>query len=930
MKIQNTKPNCVLYATGSKLAFLDLETGVADLFSLLTEKKEATKVLKGKKPLLCFAPDILAKIKNNFGLEFDIYFDILQLHAFLFPTSFISPSIKGLCGFYKIDYQDDITKDIASVFSAYNKMLGFVAKTNDNSIEPIARYMIKDNWVFSSIILNAMQKSLKYNKTDAKFLEVWQNIPKVEKNFLKDEFTFSPLAEESSQEEFENILQSQNHAKRPKQEYYLKNTKKIFESFDKEEINTVLAQAETGTGKTLAYLSNAIAFAKQNNFPVVFSTYTIVLQNQILKQMQKLAQKGIIKKQDIVVRKGKENYVCLLNYKSILGVNFKRSSIANGFLARWLLYTKDGDFKNGDFISWLKILIDNNIIYSITDQEGQCIGKSCPFYDKCYIEHIKNKSLTAKYLIVNHATLLSNLETLNKLSNIYVIDEAHHLLSAADSNLSDILSIKNSYFLRKWMFGSSDLIANNKAGLDLRFKDILSDGSLEKVEQIKDIFHNLLPSSSDANTILMQVKNGFASTFLDSFFAKMFEYIQELSKESDKTNFYSLQSNLNAEISQEFKEVIESLLQEFDKASLLISSTINDIEATKEDMKSLFDGLYQDKENDAKKKLEEDIFKCGSLSQGLANCVTTFFVWKRMIKASFLNKEQEVEDKKVFSFVGLIEKEQGVVKDICLQRVFKDPGYALSQSFFAKHGKNVLLTSATLKSPLQKEDKLANKYGLYDDSTIKKKQFFIDSDFNYKENSLVLIVNDYTYKSSVLEKSLAMKDLIKASNGGALALFTSINRLKESYKLLNNSFEKENINFYAQHVNKQELYSLMHMFKEDENSCLLGTDAIRDGIDIPGNSLRMVIYEKVPWQNKTVLLQDRKEYFGKSYEDDIICAHLKQAFGRLIRSKDDKGVFVMLDSMFPSRYKVSFPENVTVKHVSLTDALFHIKDFFKK
>ncbi len=922
------RPNCALHLHNNTLVLFNLETG--EVASLSLQDSNLSTLLNGKKPLLCFAPHILEQVKNACNVSFSYYFDILELHGFLFPTAFISPTLQGVCNFYKIKYKHNELKDVVSLYTAYNKMLSFVVKSQDNTIEKIARHMLKDNWAFAPILLNELNASFKQTKQDSSALEVWNNLKKVEINTLREDFAFNPLSAKQSEQSIENILTANNHGKRQKQDFYIKETLPIFQEFNESGINAVLAQAETGTGKTIAYLANAIEFAKGSNFPVIFSTYTIVLQNQIVKQMQELASKGIIKKDDIVVRKGRENYVCLLNYKTILDTRFKKSSIASGFLARWLLYTKDGDFKNGDFISWLKTLIDNNIIYGVTDQEGQCIAKACPFYNKCYIEHVKNKSLKAKYLIVNHATLLSNLESIGKLSKIYIVDEAHHLLATADSILSDSLSIKNSLFLQKWLFGSNDLFANNKVGLEFRFKDILTDKDLEKVNELKEVFAEFLPSTFDANLLLKQGSiKGRNNTILDNFFISLFEYIVSFNKDH-KQSFYSMQSSLGFNIENSFKEDIENVFNCLNKACLIIESLNASVEHTKDEIKSLIESVYSQREGDAKKKLEDDVFKCSSLILGFTKCLNTLSLWRSMLKSCFVEQDKSLEDKKHYSFFGLIEKENGVIKDISVNRVFKDPGFALANSMFLGNYKNFLLTSATLKSPLQHESSLIAKYGLNNDEFIKTKQFFIDSDFNYKENSLVLIINDFNKASSVLEKTYAIKDLITASNGGALALFTSISRLKQSYEILSKLLQGDNLSVLAQHVNKQELYSLLQMFKEDTNSTLLGTDAIRDGIDIPGNSLRMLIYEKVPWQTKTVLLKDRKELFGKTYEDNIVCSHLKQAFGRLIRNKNDKGVFVMLDSSFPSKYKASFPKGVQIKHVSLADAVLAVNSFFGK
>ena len=113
------------------------------------------------------------------------------------------------------------------------------------------------------------------------------------------------------------------------------------------------------------------------------------------------------------------------------------------------------------------------------------------------------------------------------------------------------------------------------------------------------------------------------------------------------------------------------------------------------------------------------------------------------------------------------------------------------------------------------------------------------------------------------------------------------------------------------------------------DSCLLGTDAIRDGVDIPGESLRLIVFDRVPWPRPTILHKARRNLYGRKEYDDMITAQkLRQAFGRLIRTSQDKGVFVMLDPMLPSRLYAAFPENVEIVKCSLQEAVDQIKDFF--
>ncbi|MEC7701298.1 MAG: helicase C-terminal domain-containing protein, partial [Pseudomonadota bacterium] len=116
----------------------------------------------------------------------------------------------------------------------------------------------------------------------------------------------------------------------------------------------------------------------------------------------------------------------------------------------------------------------------------------------------------------------------------------------------------------------------------------------------------------------------------------------------------------------------------------------------------------------------------------------------------------------------------------------------------------------------------------------------------------------------------------------------------------------------------------------EPNSCLLGTDAVRDGVDIPGDSLRLLVYDRVPWPRPDLLHKARREAFGQRvYDERSARMKIKQAYGRLIRHENDKGVFVMLDSALPTRLTKAFPEGVEVQRIGIAEATKIIEKFLQ-
>jgi ATP-dependent DNA helicase DinG len=97
---------------------------------------------------------------------------------------------------------------------------------------------------------------------------------------------------------------------------------------------------------------------------------------------------------------------------------------------------------------------------------------------------------------------------------------------------------------------------------------------------------------------------------------------------------------------------------------------------------------------------------------------------------------------------------------------------------------------------------------------------------------------------------------------------------------------------------------------------------------VPGDALRLIVFDRVPWPRPDLLHRARKMAFGgTAYEDQLTRLKLKQAFGRLIRRADDRGVFVLLDKAMPSRLLTAFPAEVTIERIGLKDAIGRVGGF---
>jgi len=233
------------------------------------------------------------------------------------------------------------------------------------------------------------------------------------------------------------------------------------------------------------------------------------------------------------------------------------------------------------------------------------------------------------------------------------------------------------------------------------------------------------------------------------------------------------------------------------------------------------------------------------------------------------------------------------------------------------HG--VMMTSATLRDGEDWSSAVQRSGAPHLD--VNPRLFGANSPFDYANQAEVLIVTDVP-KGDIPALAAAYGRLIEASGGGVLGLFTAIRRLRAVYGRIADRLARSGLALFAQHVDPIDTGTLVDIFRDDPRASLLGTDALRDGVDVPGHSLRLVVMEQVPWPKPSILHRARRLAGGGSaFDDRIIRARLAQAFGRLIRSSGDKGHFVVLSSAFPSRLLSAFPAGTPIRRVTLDVAL---------
>ena len=166
------------------------------------------------------------------------------------------------------------------------------------------------------------------------------------------------------------------------------------------EPNMLLAEAGTGIGKTLAYLAPASLWAERAQAGRCgCRPYTKALQRQL--DAEGRAARSPTRRSArsaSSIRKGRENYLCLLNLEDAMQGAFSgRAAVLAQLVGRWAAYSKDGDMVGGDLPGWLPSLFRRAGAAALTDRRGECVYAGCPHYRKCFIERAERAGREADH-----------------------------------------------------------------------------------------------------------------------------------------------------------------------------------------------------------------------------------------------------------------------------------------------------------------------------------------------------------------------------------------------------------------------------------------------------------------------------------------------------------------------------------------------------
>ncbi|MEO5774889.1 MAG: ATP-dependent DNA helicase [Sphingomicrobium sp.] len=658
--------------------------------------------------------------------------------------------------------------------------------------------------------------------------------------------------------------------------------------------NVVLAEAGTGIGKTLAYIAPSSLWAEASGGTVWISTFTKALQRQLDAEGPRLFANPEERAKRIVVRKGRENYLCLLNLEDALqGAFTGRAAVLAQLVGRWAAYSKDGDMVGGDLPGWLPTLFRRAGATALTDRRGECVYAGCPHYRRCFIERAERAGREADLVIANHALVMINAARAREdAPSRIVFDEGHHLFDAADSTFAVTFGGQDAIEMRRWIVGPEGRSRGRRRGLAARLMDVASyDEEGARALDAAVEAARALPSEGWLSRIAEGSPFGAGEALLAE--VRSMVYARAKAQEAG----YGLETEL--------AEPDGALVSRAAVALEGLEALLKPLAALERRLDAVLGDAPDWLDAQARARVEGAI-------RGLR--------WRRETLSAWIGLLARIGGSADPDFVDwlAIERVDGREYDVAIHRRWLDPTRPLASAVMST-ADGVLVTSATLTGGDGWPAAEARTGALH--LPVPAQRFEAQSPFDYARAAEVLIVTDVK-QGDTAALAGAYARLIEAAGGGALGLFTAIQRLKTVHARIADRLARAGLPLLAQHVDPMDAGTLVDIFRDDPKASLLGTDALRDGVDVPGDSLRLVVLERVPWPRPTVLHGARRMASGgTAYDDRTVRARLAQAFGRLIRRQGDTGTFVILSAAMPSRLLSAFPPGVQVRRVKLDEAI---------
>jgi DNA polymerase-3 subunit epsilon/ATP-dependent DNA helicase DinG len=621
----------------------------------------------------------------------------------------------------------------------------------------------------------------------------------------------------------------------------------------------LLVEAGTGTGKSMAYLIPAALYAVQNNTRVVISTNTINLQDQLINKDIPDLRTALGIDLRAVVLKGRSNYLCPRRLESLRrrGPETADEMRVLGKVLVWLEATQTGDRSELN----LNGPAEREIWGRLSAEDEGCNTENCVKRTggNCPFQRVRQAAQGAHLLIVNHALLLADVATGNRVLPDYqhlIVDEAHHLEEAVTSALSYRVTQADIERLLRELGGPN---AGALGWLLSATQDLLSPDEYASL-------HYLVERTTD---LAFRFDN-----LVNQYFYGVSQFLNE-QREGRQMSLYTYQERiLPATRTLPAWSDVEFAWEETGQT---LRSLLEHLARLVQGVGEILDGLAEE---------DEELFGV------LSNLLRRFNEFYENIQALVFQPDGER--------VYWAEVQPSGFR-VALNAAPLHIGPMMQKNLWNEKS-TIILTSATLTAAGE-FDYLRGR--LYAEEAYEQA---LGSPFDYESSTLLYLVNDipepgdrHGHQRAV---EMGLINLCKATGGKALVLFTSYDQLKRTSQAIGPVLAREDILVYEQGEGASP-HSLLETFRSSERAVLLGTRAFWEGVDVPGEALSLLVIVKLPFDVPTdPIVAARSETFEDpfyQYSLPEAILRFRQGFGRLIRTQYDRGVVVLFDRRIISK-----------------------------
>ena len=608
----------------------------------------------------------------------------------------------------------------------------------------------------------------------------------------------------------------------------------------------LIVEAGTGVGKSLAYLVPAALHAMRQRTRVIVSTNTINLQEQLVKKDLGIVA-GILRALDPEAKplrssqlKGRANYLCFRRWSHAIASAQpdQREASLLGKLLVWLQDTEDGDR------SELALGRDQAIFTRFSAQGAA----GCPAQDgPCFLRRARTQAATSDVVVINHAMLMSDIAMGGGLlpdHDVLIIDEAHHLQDAATRHLG--ISVRQNQLSADLAnaLGDNGAIASYSRTLQAASRD---SAALNPVPQMMAETITATDRASSLAAECFAAVAGFAEFISRHTMGNDVRLTDAVRDLPQWTPVAETGQNLVTALAEAAVGMTRLLARKdtADSPEMAEDATVLDLSAALESVSEAHEGLRQ----------------------ALVEPELGFVYWLSVMGG------------------GRAVEVHGAPLDV---------SPILRERLFARDA-TVILTGATLSHEGSFE-RITSSIGLDDAGELS-----LGSPFDYRQAALIAVPEDIAepggtgYAQGTAE---AIGAVAKGVRGRTLALFTSNSALENARRALAESLAPLGIKVIGQGHDGSP-HRIMQALAAETDIVALGVSSLWEGADLQGAGLDALIMARLPFPVPSdPVFSARSELFEDGFGEYAVpeaVLRFRQGFGRLIRSKTDRGIFVILD-----------------------------------